>query len=170
MLKKTITYTDFNGVERTEDFYFNLSRAELTEMELVKKGGMAAYLKTVIQSDDNRQIMDVFNTLLKASYGVRSEDGRSFIKTEEAWQIFKGSSAFDVLFMSFFENGTVAADFMNGIVPAELAEQAGSISTQDGFRPGSETLPKSRREALAEEATQGTQSSSGDLLPPSESQ
>ena len=96
----------------------------------------------------------MFKTFVKDSYGIRTPDGRGFIKSEEAWHNFKGSGAYDVLFLSFFEDVTVMTEFVNGILPAAMVndvnkEIAERVETPNGFRAGAETLPKSRRDQLA---------------------
>lgn len=126
MLKKTITYTDFNNNVRTEDFYFNLSKAEITEWELRENlsGGLQAILTNVIKSNDGRQIMDAFRQILIKSYGIKSADGRSFVKSEEISAGFLGSEAYSVLFMELLQDPNAASRFVNGIVPADLADEA----------------------------------------------
>ena len=88
MLKKTVTYVDYNGVERTEDFYFNLSKAEITEMELSVEGGLSKMLEDVVNSKDNKQILAVFKEIILKAYGEKSADGRRFMKSEEISKAF----------------------------------------------------------------------------------
>lgn len=150
MIKKTITYKDYEGKERTEDFYFNLSQAELAEMELVNyKTGFAQKIQAIVDSEDGRAIMDLFKSIIKDSYGVRTEDGRSFIKTEEAYLAFAGTEAYSQLFMELVTNGTQASFFINGLLPSDLAAKAKEAEAKAGFRPGAQTLPQSRLDQLA---------------------
>lgn len=120
MFKKKITYTDFNGQERTEDFYFNLSRSELIMLESTTPGGYAAMLQRIIDSKDQRQLMNEFTNLIKMSYGVKSEDGKHFIKNEEVVNDFLNSAAFDQMFLEFFTEENAASDFANGVLPSSM--------------------------------------------------
>ena len=128
MLKKTITYTDFNGVERTEDFYFNLTEAELTEMELSMNGGLSDYIQKIISAQDAPSIINIFKDLLLKSYGEKSLDGRRFIKNQEIRDAFEQTQAYSQLFMELASDDQKAAEFINGIVPAKAAEQSGGLS------------------------------------------
>lgn len=118
MLKKTITYTDYNGVERTEDFMFNLTKAEILEMQLTKDGGMDAAIKKIVDAKDAPEIMKVFKDLILRSYGIVSDDGRRFIKSKEISDSFSQTEAFSMLFMELATDTDAASAFVNGIVPA----------------------------------------------------
>ena len=120
MLKKTITYVDYNGMERTEDFYFNLSKAEVAEMELSVQGGFSKMLEEIIASKDNVQIVNLFKQMVLKSYGEKSPDGRRFIKSEEISQAFAQTEAYSEIFMELALNEDKAAEFVNGIMPANL--------------------------------------------------
>lgn len=135
MLKKTITYKSFDDQEVTEDFYFNLSKAELIEMEVSRPGGLGAHLEQVAQSGDGQLIIQTFKDILKKSYGVRSEDGKRFIKTEEAWQEFASTEAYSEIFMQLVTDAAAAAEFVNGIVPKNLEAELAKIQTPDAPRP-----------------------------------
>jgi hypothetical protein len=124
MLKKTITYTDYNGVERTEDFYFNISKNEAVKMQTSIKGGYDTQLKSIAADLNGAAIMEFFDNLIKQSYGVKSEDGRRFMKSEEIAKEFMESPAYDVLFEELVTNDKAAADFVNGIFPADIAQKA----------------------------------------------
>ncbi len=124
MLKKTITYTDYNGVERTEDFYFNLSKNEVVKMQTSVKGGYDAQLKSIAADLNGAAIMEFFENLIKKAYGEKSEDGRRFMKSEAISQAFMETPAYDVLFEELVTNDKAGADFVNAIFPAELAEKA----------------------------------------------
>ncbi len=118
MLKKTITYKDYNGVERTEDFMFNLTKAEILEMQLTKDGGMDAAIKKIVDAKDAPEIMRVFKDLILKSYGIVSDDGRRFIKSKEISDSFAQTEAFSMLFMELATDTDAASAFVNGIVPA----------------------------------------------------
>lgn len=117
MLKKTFTYTDYNGVERTEDHYFNLSQAELMEMELSTTGGLAERINKIVAAQDAPEIVKVFKDLVLKAYGQKSADGRRFIKSEELSNEFAQTEAYSQLFMELATDADAAAKFVNGIVP-----------------------------------------------------
>lgn len=117
MLKKTITYRDFNDNERTEDFYFNLTAAEITEMEMSTTGGLAEMIQQIVKAQDMPAILKVFKNLLLRSYGVKSPDGRRFIKSEEISKEFAQTNAYSQLFMELAGDAEKASAFVNGIVP-----------------------------------------------------
>ena len=118
MLKKTFTYTDYNGVERTEDHYFNLSKAELMEMELSTTGGLAEMINKIVAAQDAPQIVKLFKDLVLKAYGQKSADGRRFIKSKELSDEFAQTEAYSQLFMELATDADAASKFVNGIVPA----------------------------------------------------
>ncbi len=120
MLKKTVTYTDYNGVERTEDFYFNLSKAEVAEMELSVDGGLSQMLENIVKSKDNKQIISIFKNIVLKSYGEKSMDGKRFIKSDEIREAFAQTEAYSEIFIELALNEQAAAEFVNGILPANL--------------------------------------------------
>lgn len=124
MLKETIKYVDYNGVERSEDHYFNLTKTEIMKMELGIKGGLTEMIQRIISAQDTPALMEIFDELIHKSYGVKGADGKRFEKNEENWLVFKESGAYDVLFMELATNAEKAAKFINGIVPADIAEEA----------------------------------------------
>jgi len=117
MLKKTITFTDYDDRERTEDFYFNLSKAELTEMELSTKGGLVKAIEAIVAAEDNKAIVEIFKDLIVKAHGVKSSDGRRFIKNDIVRNDFVQTEAYSVLFMELASDAKAAADFVNGITP-----------------------------------------------------
>lgn len=123
MLKKTITYTDYNGMERTEDFYFNLSKAEIMEMEMSTSGGLAEMIQRVVASQDAPSIIKIFKDLVLKSYGIKSLDGKRFEKSEKLTTEFAQTEAYSILFMELATDSDAAAKFVNGIIPADLAKQ-----------------------------------------------
>ena len=120
MLKKTVTYVDYNGMERTEDFYFNLSKAEVAEMELSVEGGFSKMLEEIVASKDNVRIVNLFKQMVLKAYGEKSQDGRRFVKSEEISQAFAQTEAYREIFMELALNTDAAAAFVNGIMPANL--------------------------------------------------
>ena len=124
MIKKTVTYTDYNEVERTENFYFNLSKAEVLEMEMSTAGGMAESIQKIIDAKDTPAIIRVFKDLVLKAYGVKSDDGRRFIKSKELSEEFAQTEAYSQIFMELATDADAAAKFVNGIVPADLAQKA----------------------------------------------
>lgn len=125
MLKKSITYTDYNGNERTEDFYFNLTKAEIMEMETSVKGGLAEQINSIVQAQDTPSIIQVFKDLVLRAYGVKSPDGKGFRKSKELRDEFEWNPAYSVLFMELATDADAASEFVNGIVPADMAQQLG---------------------------------------------
>lgn len=117
MLKLTKTYTDYNGVSRTEDFYFNLSESELMEMEMGTSGGFAAMIQAIVAAQDVPALVKVFKQVLLKAYGEKSADGKRFIKSEEISTAFSQTEAYNQLFMELATDDKKAADFINGIVP-----------------------------------------------------
>ena len=135
MLKKTIEYKDFNGVDRKEDFYFNLSKAEIMEMEMSKKGGLAEEIQRIISAQDAPAIIEVFKELLLKSYGVKSPDGRRFIKSQELREDFEQTEAYSILFMELATDADAASKFINGIVPSDVnQEQAGNKANHPALK------------------------------------
>lgn len=124
MLKKTIAYTDYNGVERTEDFYFNLTKAELMEMEMSINGGLSEMITRITAEQNAPEIIKVFKTLILKAYGIKSFDGKRFEKSEELSNEFAQTEAYSILFMELATDADAAAKFVNGIVPANLEKPA----------------------------------------------
>lgn len=128
MLKKTITYIDYNGTERTEDFYFNLSKAEVMEMEMSTSGGLAEMIKRIVDAQDAPAIIKIFKDLVLKAYGVKSPDGKRFIKSDELAVEFSQTEAYSNLFMELATDADAASKFINGIIPAEAANAAPAIA------------------------------------------
>lgn len=123
MLKKTITYTDYNGVSRTEDFYFNLSKAEVMEMEMTTTGGMTEFINRIVAAKDAPAIIQIFKDLILKAYGEKSLDGKHFIKSEEISRAFSQTEAYSQLFMELATDADLAAKFVNGILPADVSQK-----------------------------------------------
>lgn len=117
MYVKTITFTDYDGEERTENFYFNLTKAEIAEMDLSVNGGFEAMVKSIIAEKDNAKLIKLFKDLILKAYGVKSTDGRRFIKSEQLREEFTQTEAYSELFMELVSDASAAADFINKITP-----------------------------------------------------
>jgi hypothetical protein len=117
MLKKTIKYVDYDGVEREEDFLFNLSKAEVTEMELGVVGGMSQMLQKIVAEKDGKRIIEHFKAIILKSYGEKSPDGKRFVKSKELSDAFVQTEAYSELFMELATNADAAAAFVKGILP-----------------------------------------------------
>lgn len=120
MIKETIKYTDYNGNELVEDFYFNLSKSEIAEMELSYPNGLADHITKITQSNNGAEIIKLFKELILSSYGRKSDDGKRFIKSYEESKAFSQTEAYSELFMKLATNADAAAEFVNGIVPKQL--------------------------------------------------
>lgn len=123
MLKKTIKYTDYNGSERTEDFYFNLSKAEIMEMEMSTTGGLTEMISKIVATQDAPAIIKIFKDLVLRAYGEKSPDGKRFIKSEEISTAFAQSEAYSNLFMELAFDADAASNFVNGIIPKDLTKE-----------------------------------------------
>ena len=124
MLKKTITYYDYNGVERTEDFYFNLSKAELMEMEMSISGGLTEMIEKIVATKDAPAILKIFKELVLKAYGEKSADGKRFEKKNGALaEAFAETEAYSQIFMELATDADKAAEFVNGIMPSDIAKQ-----------------------------------------------
>ena len=117
MYKKTITYTNFDGVERTEDFYFNLTPAEITEMDLCFNGGLQAIIEKITKETNGRVLVEIFKDLIRRAYGEKSIDGTRFMKNKEITDSFTATNAYSELFMEFVQDADSAAAFIKGIIP-----------------------------------------------------
>ena len=123
MLKKTITYVDYDGQTRTEDFYFNLTKAELTEMNCATNGGFEKWIEKIINARDSKEIIAVFKDIILKSYGEKSLDGKRFIKSDELRAEFSQTEAYSELFMELATDDKAAAAFINGIIPADVSQE-----------------------------------------------
>ena len=120
MLKKTIKYTDYDGNEREEHFYFNLNKAEVTEMELSKQGGLSEYIKRIVAAQDAPSLVELFKELICKSYGEKSLDGKRFVKSKELTEEFTQTEAYAELFVELASNAEEATKFVNGIMPKNM--------------------------------------------------
>lgn len=127
MLKKTITYEDFDGNKRTEDFYFNMTKAELAEMQMSERGGLQTLIKKIIEEHDNKRLISLFKEVISLAYGKKSDDGRRFIKNKELSTEFEQTGAYSELFMELCTDEKAAADFVNGIIPNDIRPSSTEI-------------------------------------------
>lgn len=126
MLKETIEYDDYNGTSRKEDFYFNLTKAEIMEMEMSTTGGLGEMIQRIVAAQDMPAIIKIFKDLILRSYGVKSPDGKRFIKNDVLRDEFAQTEAYSILFMKLATDSDAAAKFVNGIVPQDMTPN-GSI-------------------------------------------
>lgn len=124
MLKKMITYVDYDGTERVEDFYFNLNKAEVTEMELSHTGGLTKLIEKIIAEKDMKRLIELFKDLILRAYGEKSLDGKRFNKSQEIRDSFSSTEAYSNLFMELATNSDAATKFVNGILPKDLTQGA----------------------------------------------
>ena len=129
MLKKTITYTDYNGTERTEDFYFNFSKAEIVEMELSTAGGLIEMIKKIVATKDSPSLIKIFKDLVLKAYGEKSADGKRFIKSEEIATAFSQTEAYSQLFMDLAMDADEAVKFLTGVIPADASQKEEIVKT-----------------------------------------
>jgi hypothetical protein len=141
VLKKTITYEDFNGDEVSEDFFFHLSKAELVELELSHEGGLSASLQRIVDAEDGKAIIAEFKNIILGSYGKRSIDGKRFIKNQQFREEFESSEAYSTLFMELVTDTDAAIEFINGVIPAGMAEEAAKLATVPPVEESVEVLP-----------------------------
>ena len=120
MLKKSIKYTDYNGVERNEDFFFNLSKAEIMEMEMGTVGGLNEMIQKIIKTNNTPALVELFKDLILKAHGEKSADGKRFIKSKEISDAFAQTEAYSILFMELATDADAAAKFVNGIVPNDM--------------------------------------------------
>lgn len=135
MLAKKIKYTDYNGVEREEVFYFNITKAELMTQNLMTPGGLETKLKRIINSKNVPELTKYIQDIIKDSYGVKSDDGVRFIKSKELSEMFMQTEAYSVLFMEMVTDNKKASDFVNGILPKDLVKQAEKMEKQGAVTP-----------------------------------
>ena len=122
MLKKTIAYTDYDGNDRKEDFYFNLNKAEVVELQLGTIGGLTKTLEKIVQEKDSSRLIEYFKSLIMKAYGEKSPDGRRFIKSKELCEAFSQTEAYSNLFIELAGDAKAAAEFIDGILPKEASD------------------------------------------------
>ena len=146
MLQKSIKYVDYNGVEREEVFLFNLTKAELMEMELGTTGGLTEMIQKIIQTKDQPSIIKIFKELILKAYGEKSADGKRFIKTDEHGnplsRAFSETEAYSNLFMELSTDDKAAAAFVNGIIPEGLSKELEDVDIQEAMKGNVVQLPQ----------------------------
>lgn len=120
MFKKTIKYTDFDGNERKEDFYFNLTKAELLEMQLSIEGGLQGHLERIIKTQSQPELIKMFKDIIMRAYGEKSPDGKRFMKSDELRKDFECTEAYSELFMELATDSDAAAEFINALLPNDI--------------------------------------------------
>ena len=123
MFTEKVTYTDYNGVERTEEYQFNLTQAEIAKMEMSTAGGLAERIQRVVKADNQPEIIKIFEDFRIMSYGVKSPDGKRFEKNDKLREEFMQSPAYSEIFMKYATDAEAASKFINGIVPADMAKK-----------------------------------------------
>lgn len=143
MIVEPITYTDFDGVERTENFYFNLTEAEITEWGLETEGGLAEYVDRIVKAKSQKELVALFKTVIKKAYGVKSADGRKFMKSPEIFADFASTQAFSDFYMSLVTDTDKATKFINALAPN------GKYSAKAGANPAAQAMPIALAETSA---------------------
>lgn len=131
MYKKTITCTNFNGVETTEDYYFNLTESEILEMQLGTAGGLDQQLSRIVAGLELPELVKFFKDFVLKSYGVKSPDGKRFIKNDEIREAFSQTNAYNKLFMELAFDDKAAANFINGVIPKDVSDKMSKINVSD---------------------------------------
>jgi hypothetical protein len=131
VLKKTITYENFNEEEVSEDFFFHLSKAELVELEMSTEGGLSDSLQRIVAEEDTKKIVEEFKRIVLQAYGVKSPDGRRFTKNQQLREEFESTEAYSTLFMELVTNTDAAIEFVNGIIPKGLADEVTKVIDTD---------------------------------------
>lgn len=165
MLKKTIKYTDYNGVERTEDFLFNLTKAEIMDMQMGTAGGLADMIASLVRSQNMPEIIRIFKNIILKAYGEKSADGKRFVKTgpngESLGQQFSETEAFSILYMELATDSKAAAKFVNGIIPADM-----EVSEAKQNEVMKELFGESATEVASQETAQITQAPVEEVVNP----
>lgn len=127
MLKRAITYTDYNGTTRTETFYFNITKSELTKLEVGTEGGYAEMIQRIVDAKNGPEIMNAFERIIKLAYGIKSDDGRRFIKSDQISDEFMQTPAYDALFMELCTDAEAGAKFINAVMPADMQKSEADV-------------------------------------------
>lgn len=127
MLKKTISYEDFDGNQRTEDHYFNLTEAEIAEMELSMNGGLSQLLTKILQENDQKQIIEYFKKIVLMAYGEKSLDGRKFVKNQKIRDEFASTAAYSEIFMELATDADAASAFVKGVMPKNAGRMPAAL-------------------------------------------
>jgi hypothetical protein len=125
MLKRNITYETFDGDEVTEPYYFNISKSELVELEVEFEGGFGAMLQRIVETNDRAGLVREFKKLILMAYGVKSDDGKRFVKSDELRDEFTQTAAYNSLFMELATNDGAAVEFVMGVLPKDMRAEIG---------------------------------------------
>ena len=147
MYAKTIQFTDYDGNEREETFYFNLNKAEVIKWEGSTLGGLKNTMDKIIQTKDQSRLIALFDDIICRSYGEKSPDGKYFRKSEEILENFKSTQAYSNLFTELASNDQAASEFVNGMLPADLLEEARKIEEEEKKKGNVQALPGYKAEA-----------------------
>lgn len=132
MLEKTIKYTDYNGEEKTKTFYFNLSRLEITKLNITEQGGLKETIKKIVNEENNKKMFEMFESIVLLAYGEKGADGETFLKNDAIRERFQCHPAYDALMMQFIEGGEKAlSDFVNAIIPKDWSEAASKVDRSE---------------------------------------
>lgn len=127
MIKKTVTYKDLNGKERTETFYFHYFESEIMDMEMSEEGGLAERIQRIIDAKDQASLLKVIKKFVVDAYGIKSDDGRRFIKNQDVKDAFVECPAYSKIYMELLTNDELAAEFVNKVVPEDMAAQLAEL-------------------------------------------
>lgn len=127
MIKKTVTYKNFNDVEVTEDCYFNYTEAQLADLEMSVGGGLSATLKSIAAANNETELYKFFRQLILGAYGIKSPDGRKFMKSKEISEDFEQTAAYNTIFMELVQNTDAAVEFVNQLIPESLKEKMSKV-------------------------------------------
>jgi hypothetical protein len=127
MIKKTVTYIDYNGTERTESFYFHFTHAEILDMEMTTEGGFAERVQRIIDANDQTSLLKVIKQFVLDAYGVKSDDGRRFIKNPEVKEAFIECPAYSEIYMELLSDDKIASDFVNGVIPSDTRDKLAAM-------------------------------------------
>ena len=130
MLKKTVTYTDYNGIERTESFYFHYSEAEILDMEMSVEGGLAERIQRIIDAKDQTSLMKEIKKFVLDAYGVKSDDGRRFMKNDEIRTSFVENPAYSEIWLELLSDEQIASEFVNQVVPENMKDKLASLAAK----------------------------------------
>ena len=131
MLKKTVTYKDYNDVERTESYYFHFNEAEILDMEMSVEAGFAERVQRIVDAKDQTSLLKVIKKFVLDAYGVKSEDGKRFIKNDQVRDEFVQCPAYSMIFMELVTNDVMAAEFVNNVVPDSMKDRLKAIAAKN---------------------------------------
>ena len=131
MYKITETYTDYDDNQRTEDFYFNYSEAELTDLQFSVSGGLAGMIDKIIKTNDMPKLVELFRELIQKAYGEKSNDGRRFIKSPELTKEFTETVAYSQIYMRLATDSKAAQEFINKVVPKSMNDKMQQANQQN---------------------------------------